>query len=182
MPTEGGVLRFQVPDSSSGVIEQSLRRAYLVGQDNIAVLGKVRLDGRQIVCEADPNQAVGLCLQVDVGDCGVLMLQTCLLPRRDRPYSLALELARHRVMHFLVKLEDWLEGAQPPEEPMTLFEEAQRLFMDAVAIDSFRQPDRVAEQERLAFDALCRGIDATESLAQWAAKTGMRIRETRRAG
>ncbi len=182
MPTEGGVLRFQVPDSSSGVIEQSLRRAYLVGQDNIAVLGKVRLDGRQIVCEADPNQAVGLCLQVDVGDCGVLMLQTCLLPRRDRPYSLALELARHRVMHFLVKLEDWLEGAQPPEEPMTLFEEAQRLFMDAVAIDSFRQPDRVAEQERLAFDALCRGIDATESLAQWAAKTGMRIREHQTRG
>jgi hypothetical protein len=177
VPTEGGVLRFQVPDSSSGMIEQGLRRAYLLGQDNIAVLGKIRLEGDQIVCEADPNQAVGLCLQIDVGECGVLMLQTCLLPRRDRPYLLALELARHRVMHFLVKLEDWLEGAQPPEEPMALFEAAQLKFMTAVAIDSSQQPERIGEQEQLAFEALCRGIDATESLSQWAAKTGLRIRD-----
>ncbi len=177
VPVETGVLRFLIPDSSRGMIEQGLRRAHLLGQDNIAVLGKVRLEGDAIICEADPNQAVGLCLQVAAGDCGVLMLQTCLLPRRERPYLLSLELARHRVMQFLVKLEDWLEGAQPPEDPMRLFEGAQREFMRALAIDTERHPDRLREQEDLACEALCRAIDATESLSLWAAKAGLRVRE-----
>lgn len=177
VPLEGGVLRFLIPDSSRGMVEQGLRRAHLLGQDNIAVLGKVRLEGEAIVCEADPNQAVGLCLQVEAGDCGVLMLQTCLLPRRERPYLLSLELARHRVMQFLVKLEDWLEGAQPPEDPMRLFEGAQREFMRALTIDAARHPERLREQDDLARGALCRAIDATESLSLWAAKAGIRVRE-----
>lgn len=177
VPMEGGVLRFLIPDSSRGMVEQGLRRAHLLGQDNIAVAGKVRLEGDQIVCEADPTQAVGLCLQIDAGDCGVLMLQTCLLPRRERPYLLSLELARHRVMHFLVKLEDWLEGAPPPDEPMRLFEEAQREFMNAIAIDASRHPVRLPEQDSLARAALCKGIDATESLSMWAARAGLRVRE-----
>lgn len=177
VPVEGGVLRFLIPDSSRGKVEQGLRRAHLLGQDNIAVLGKVRLEGDQIVCETDPSQAVGLCLQVDAGECGVLMLQTCLLPRRERPYVLSLELARHRVMHFLVKLEDWLEGAQPPEDPMRLYEGAQREFMRALAIDTARRPERVEAQDELAHEALRRAINATESLSLWAAKAGLRVRE-----
>lgn len=177
MPTEGGVLRFLVPERSRGLVEQGLRRAHLLGQDNIAVVGKERLEGDTIVCDADPNQAVGLCLQVDAGDCGVLMLQTCLLPRRERPYLLSLELARHRVMHFLVKLEDWLEGGRPPEKPMALFEKAQHAFMRALAIDSARHPERIEEQDDLAREALCLAIDATEELSLWAARTGLAVRE-----
>lgn len=177
VPLETGVLRFLIPDSSRGMVEQGLRRAHLLGQDNIAVLGKVRLEGDTIICESDPSQAVGLCLQVDAGECGVLMLQTCLLPRRERPYLLSLELARHRVMHFLVKLEDWLEGALPPEDPMRLYESAQREFMRALAIDTARHPDRMKAQDSMAREALRRAINATESLSLWAAKAGLRVRE-----
>lgn len=178
MPSEGAVLRFLVPDSSRSPVEQGLRRAHLLGQDNVAVAGMVRLEGNQIVCESDPGQAVALCLQVDAGECGVLMLQTCLLPRRDRPYLLSMELARHRVMLFLVKLEDWLEGASPPEQPMRLFERAQRLFMDALALRADpNDSEALARQDALAREALCAGIDATEALSEWAARAGLRVRE-----
>lgn len=153
------------------------RRAHILGQDNIALAGKVRFEGDEIVCEADPNQAVALCLQVDAGEVGVLLLQTCLLPRRDRPYLLSLELARHRVMLFLVKLEDWLEGATPPDDPMRAFEQAEATFMRALAVDTRPGDDAIDRQDALAREALAQAIDATEKLSLWVGKVGMRLRE-----
>ena len=91
---KGRVLRFRLPSGSRSLIGEVPRRAHILGQDNIALTGRVRIEGDEIVCEADPNQAVALCLQVDAGEVGVLLLQTCLLPRRERPYLLSLELAR----------------------------------------------------------------------------------------
>lgn len=174
---KGRVLRFRVPSGSRALTGDIPRRAHILGQDNIALAGKVRFEGDDIVCEADPNQAVALCLQVDVGEVGVLLLQTCLLPRRERPYLLSLELARHRVMLFLVKLEDWLEGASPPEEPMTAFERAEATFMRALAVDTRAGEDALVAQDALAREALAQAIDATEKLSLWVGKVGMRLRE-----
>ena len=47
-------------------------------------------------------------VQADVGRAGNLVLQTCLLRPREKPYDLALELARHRVKTYIHKCEDWL--------------------------------------------------------------------------
>ena len=41
------------------------------------------------------------------GPMGRIMLQTCLLPQRERPYDLAIELARHRIKMFIAKCEEW---------------------------------------------------------------------------
>ena len=57
-----------------------------------------------------PEEAdtAALALQYRVGNIGEFTLQTCLLPDRDQPYLLCLELARHRVMTLYAKLEDWV--------------------------------------------------------------------------
>ena len=60
-----------------------------------------------IECEASNLRALGLRLLFDTGACGSLALQTCLLPPRDAPYHLSVELARHRIATFLVKSEEW---------------------------------------------------------------------------
>ena len=99
-------------------------------------------------------------VQVDVGRAGELLLQTCLLPPREKPYDLALELARHRVKTFIQKSEDWLmfDPALAPEA-VEHFETARHTFTDALIA-----PDLVSEG-RLAADAIDLGLLATDELA-----------------
>ncbi len=99
-------------------------------------------------------------VQVDVGRAGELLLQTCLLPPREKPYDLALELARHRVKTFIQKSEDWLmfDPAFAPEA-VEHFETARHTFTDALVA-----PDLAAEG-RLAADAIDLGLLATDELA-----------------
>lgn len=107
---------------------------------------------------------------------GVLTLQTCLLPERPEPYLLSLELARHRLMLFLNKLEDWQLFDLPRDHPvMALFEQARMTFTDALvaqrhglgegseagAATAGYSPDA----NRLALRALWLGIEAGERLA-----------------
>ena len=67
------------------------------------------------------------------GGLGLLTIQTCLLPVRKRPYLLSMELARHRIMLFLNKLEDWGLTDLPPETPvMQQFEHARTAFTQAL--------------------------------------------------
>ena len=64
---------------------------------------------------------------------GTVTLQTCLLPEREKPYLLSLELARHRLMLLLNKLEDWALFDLAPTDPgMVLFEKARKAFTEAV--------------------------------------------------
>lgn len=99
-------------------------------------------------------------VQVDVGRAGELLLQTCLLPPREKPYDLALELARHRVKTFIQKSEDWLmfDPAFAPDA-VEHFETARHAFTDALVA-----PDLTAEG-RLAADAIDLGLLATDELA-----------------
>ncbi|GAB4386701.1 MAG: hypothetical protein Kow0022_16470 [Phycisphaerales bacterium] len=112
----------------------------------------------------------------DLRPLGVLTLQTCLLPEREEPYLLSLELARHRLMLFLNKLEDWQLFDLPRDHPvMVLFEQARMTFTDAlVAQRHGLEPGSEARPEtrgyspdahRLAMRALCLGVEAGERLA-----------------
>ena len=90
------MLRFAVHDDHGPASDWPLDDAYLIGPDDIAVRGKLTFDGGLIQCKKRANHSVGLCLPYDAGPLGRLMLQTCLLPDRDKPYILAVEVARHR--------------------------------------------------------------------------------------
>ena len=99
-------------------------------------------------------------VQVNTGQAGTLVLQTCLLPPREEPYDLTLELARHRVKTFIVKSEDWqmFDPALAPRAVET-FEHARHTFTDALlALDPL-------EQGKLAGKALQDGLRATDRLA-----------------
>ena len=90
-------LRFAVLDDNGPAREWPLVNAHLIGPDDQPIRGDVSFEDGVIICRKPGTDAAGLCLQWDAGDAGVLMLQTCLLPERRKPYLLSLELARENV-------------------------------------------------------------------------------------
>ncbi len=156
------MLEFAVYDENGPAKHWPLVGAHLLGRDDLATEGKVQFnsDTGRIVCQKRGSRAVGLSLLYDAGAMGRLMLQTALLPDRDEPYILSVELARHRIKMFIVKSEEWqmfeLSAGHPA---MELWEKARQLFTQAV-----NSSDPVAA-DRLARQSLEAGIDATERLA-----------------
>lgn len=166
------MLRFSVFDNTSAVDAQggagdaspgrpwSLANAYMVGHDDLPIAGKITYEDGQIVCKKRGSRAAGVSLIYDAGSMGRLMLQTSLLPDRDKPYLLSVELARHRIKMFIAKSEEWqmfdLSDGHPA---MQLWEQARQLFSRAVVCEDPLEADRTA---RLSLE---KGIDATERLA-----------------
>lgn len=123
-----------------------LRHAHLFGADDVPVQSDIRFDAETgcIVCEKQTQDSAGISLQFPIDavedatsnhrtGVGVLTLQTCLLPERAQPYLLSLELARHRLMLILNKLEDWSLFDLPSSDPgIVLFERARQAFTLAV--------------------------------------------------
>jgi hypothetical protein len=112
------MLRFKVFDESGPAATWPLVHAHLVGADDFSVPGEVAFKSGSIVCKpASRGSAVALCLEVDAGKAGTMMLQTCRLRQRDEPYRLYEELARHRLKVYLEKSEMWglLDPDRAPE-------------------------------------------------------------------
>jgi hypothetical protein len=177
--------------------EWTLRRACLFGPDEAPTQADLRFDpalGR-IVCEKPTPDAAALSLQFRIDapppespeapgatkPLGDLVIRTCLLPERPEPYLLSLELARHRIMLFLNKLEEWGLFDLAADDPvMRQFERARVAFTGALVAQ--RQPggagargtgDRgggetgfTREADRMARQALSLAVDASEGLAQ----------------
>ncbi|MDX2131939.1 MAG: endo-1,4-beta-xylanase [Planctomycetota bacterium] len=119
------------------------RHALLIGPDDIPHQGTVTITPGHVVGEKGAPQAGALGVQVPVGrsetsivgpnGLGLLAIQTCLLPDKPGAYCLSIELARHRIMMFLNKLEDWGLVDLDPETPaMQQFEEARAQFTSAL--------------------------------------------------
>ncbi len=135
---------FAVFDDVGPATAWPLRHANITGPDDIAVHGEVSFRDGLIVCEKRSQDAAGLSVQFEVRDpdepadsadstLGTVTLRTTLLPARDRPYLLSLELARARLMLILNKLEDWALFDLAPDHPvMVEFEAARCSFTEAV--------------------------------------------------
>jgi hypothetical protein len=139
------MLSFAVYDNSGNAMparELAQRNAYLLGPDEVPVQADIRCTDGLVRCEKRSPDAAAIALQMPVeaapispggASLGVVVLQTCLLPERDKPYLLSLELARHRLMLVLNKLEDWALFDLAPDDPvMTAFEGARQAFTQAV--------------------------------------------------
>jgi GH35 family endo-1,4-beta-xylanase len=154
------MLQFAVYDENGPPDRWSIEGAHLIGPDDIPVPGKVRFKDGRIMCEKRGGRAVGLCLLADAGSCGRLMLQTCLLPDRDEPYVLTVELARHRIKTFIAKSEEWQMFDLANDHPaMIEWERARQIFTEAIITVDPVEADRKARQ------SLEAAIDATERLA-----------------
>ena len=142
------------------------RRAHTIAKDAIALPSRVRLEGDTLVCESPTGDAVALGVRHDLGPLGSLSLRTCLLPQREAPYLLSLELARQRVMRLLQALEDWRLTALPPTHPaMVAIERALEAF--TLALVEGRGPEHpfTPKQAELSNLALSHAIDAGEALS-----------------
>jgi hypothetical protein len=96
------MLRFTVFDEHGPARDWPLRRAHVLGANDATFPAKISFEkGQVVVRPSEARTPVALCLEVDAGKAGVLMLQTTILQQRDEPYRLFDELARHRIKIFL---------------------------------------------------------------------------------
>ena len=155
------MLKFLVFEDGQSPQPWQLTNAHLLGADGIGVRGQIDLQGNLIVCEKRAMGAAALAVQVAVGELGEFTLQTCLLPDREEPYLLSLELARHRLMLLLTKQEDWLMFELPADHPSVRRANlARQLFVKAL-----NSTDDPAAADKLARESLIAAIDASEELA-----------------
>jgi hypothetical protein len=173
------MLSFAVFDSGGPAADWPLGAAHLLGPDETPTQGEIRLEGGIIVCDRASTDAAALAVQfpveLDGQSLGVLTLRTALLPDRGEPYLLSLELARHRIMLVLNKLEDWgLFDLQAEHPAMVQLEQARAEFTRALVAlchrdrtgDSPRaDPVYVRAADDAARRALALALDSSEQLA-----------------
>jgi len=155
------MLKFLVFDDGRPATDFNLRNAHLVGSDDVGVKSRISFSDGVISAERSSVGSCGLALQVEVEGAGDLTLQTCLLPDREEPYLLMLELLRHRLMRMIAKQEDWALFELDEEHPAARrIQLARHKFIDALD-----QTDDPPTADRLAREALAVAIDASEELA-----------------
>jgi len=154
------MLKFQVYENGEPAADWPLRSAHLLGAEELGVRADIELQDGVILCDKSAVGPAALSLQFEIEGVGDLLLQTCLLPERDDPYLLTLELARHRLMRVIAKQEDWqmleLEDDHPAAKRLAI---AKRKFFDALC-----EMDEPAEADKLARQSLKASIDASEEL------------------
>jgi hypothetical protein len=175
------MLSFAVYDKQGAARDVAIANAYLFGNDEVPIQADIRFEDGVIRCEKPSADAAGLSLQVRVenpfggGDLGLVMLRTCLLPDRDEPYLLSLELARHRIMLVLNKLEEWALFDLPADHPVLVqLDQAREQFTAAMVALCHRDrsgatpgpdPVSVLEANAAATKALGLSLDASERLS-----------------
>lgn len=156
------MLKFLVFDNGRPAEAWPLRNAYLIGSDGSAMRADITVEAGAIVCEKRETGAAALALQHRVGDLGELTIQTCLLPERDAPYLLTLELARHRLMTLYNKLEEWAMFDLDADHPVTKRTElARKTFIEALCV----QAEDPVRADQLAQECLVAALDGSEELA-----------------
>lgn len=156
------MLRFQVLEAGQPAATYPLRHPYLLGMDNVPIRGEITFDQGQVVCQKREAGVAALVLEQAVGDCGRLLMQTCLLPEREKPYLLSLELARHRLMLLYMKLEEWSMFELGQDHPVIKrLNQARGDFVEALGV----YDDDPARAETIARDCLGAAVDIGEELA-----------------
>lgn len=154
------MLRFRVFDGQAPASTWPLVNAHLLERDDLAVRGEITFAEGIIQCRKRGNMPAALALLHDAGPQGQVMLQTCLLPDRDEPYLLTLELARFKIKQFIAKSEEWQMFDLPSDHPaMQQWELARSLFTRAMNDASPASASAAAQESLVA------AVEATERLA-----------------
>ncbi|MGQ0627915.1 MAG: endo-1,4-beta-xylanase [Phycisphaerales bacterium] len=171
------MLLFAAFENDQSAQDWPLRHARVLGPEEVVIPGEVTFDRGLIRCERRTEGAGALMLQFPIeheeGGRSLLTLRTCLLPQRATPYLLSLELARHRLMLLLNKLEEWAFFDLPADDPITvLVERTRQAFTAALLAQRIgKEPSPAAgwytpEADAAARRALALGIAAGEALAK----------------
>ena len=144
---------------SSNPFPDELVNAHLLTRDNQVIQGSITIEDGIITAQTDAHSNYALCLLYDAGKAGRLMLQTSILPQREEPYMLSLELARHRIKSFLDLSENWSLFYLSDDNPaVQRWEESRLIFTEAIVC---ADPEKAGE---LARRSLVIAIDASERL------------------
>ena len=156
------MLKFLVFDNGEPAQDWPLRNAHLIGADGSPMRATIWAEQGHVICEKREVGSAALALQHHIQGLGELTIQTCLLPEREQPYILDVELARHRLMLLLVKQEEWGLFDLDPEHPVIKrVNTARERFIEALCAQ--RQDE--AQAARHAGAALAAAMDGSEELA-----------------
>ena len=156
------MLKFLVYQGDEPATRWPLRNCYMLGADGNAMRCDIAFENGVIVCDKRETGSAALCLQHAIGELGEMTLQTCLLPDRDEPYLLSLELCRHRLMVVYAKLEDWAMFELDETHPVTRrSEKSRRLFIESMCLQTLDPP----KAARIADESLAASLDGSEELA-----------------
>lgn len=182
------MLKFLLLDDQPDPDAVGVPHAYLVGREGRILPGAIERQGNIIRCQPVDGNSTGLAIQREVGEVAgdvgapsrLLTLQTCLLPQRETAYVLDLELARHRLMVFIAKLEEWGLSAIPADHPvLAAYERARLVFMEALTACGSGSGEPRTSDAQIARRALGLAIQADEALALLAAERSWRARDPR---
>jgi len=185
------MLKFLVHREGGPADGWPLAHAGIVGADGATAPGEIRVQhGELLVLPKNPGPvSLEILFPLSQSDANAkadreLLLTTTLLPQRDRPYLLSLELARKQLMRFLNALEEWNLAMLPGDhEAVKTFERAREDFSSALV--SWRsveghgaEPDDPAlvTAEAKARRALIDASDAGELLVNEAVGNGLSAR------
>ncbi|MFM9996721.1 MAG: endo-1,4-beta-xylanase [Phycisphaerales bacterium] len=187
------MLSFAVFDDAGPARGFVVRHAHVFGPDEVAIPAEITFEDGVIRCRKGSTEAAGLSLQYRADlpaegpaagrAIGLFTLRTCLLPERDEPYLLTLELARHRIMLVLNKLEQWgLFDLPADHAAIARFERARHRFAEALVAQ--RSSNGASAHglslgaDRASRDALGLAVDAGEQLTMIQADRQLRQRFT----
>ena len=185
------MLKFLVHRAGGPAESWPLAHAGIVAADGSTAPGEIRLTHGELAVIPKDGGPVSLEILFPLSESDAsakadrhLLLTTTLLPQRDRPYLLSLELARKQLMRFLNALEEWNLAMLPRAHPaLRTFERAREDFSSALV--SWRsveghgaQPDDPAlvTAESKGRRALIDASDAGELLVREAVERGRKAR------
>ena len=153
-------MRFEVFENGRKLKKFNLSGAYLFGADGIAIRrADISFSDGLIECSKPHQETSGLALIWPVSDFGKVLLPTTVLPEREAPYILNVEIARAKLMQIINKREDWaffstVEGLSEVSR------EAKELFIEAI-----QNLSDAAKASKLADESLKRAVLVSEKLA-----------------
>jgi len=128
------MIRLQVFDDAGGAVD--LAGAYLVGADCVPVRAEMEAGIGEVRCTKRSQGPAALSLMWSLPPFGSVMMETTRLMERERPYVLAVELARGRLMRISQKREDWGLFDYPGGEHLyERVESAKERFIEALVAD-----------------------------------------------
>lgn len=155
------MLKFLVHDDAIKPADWRLCNAHLLGADDMGVRAAITYRDGLICCDKKTMGPAALALKFPLEGLGELTLQTSLLPEREQPYLLTVELARHRLMKIIAKMEDWGLFELADDVPaMRRINLAKQKFIEALC-----QRNDAAKADKLARESLLAAVDASEELA-----------------
>jgi hypothetical protein len=157
-----GVQRFRIAPAAPSIPQPEFRSAYITGLDRTPAQMSVEVQPGLLVCHRQTQESGRLHVPWPVQGFGTPVVATATLAERDKPYDLAVELARGRLNDVRNQAADWRQmGLLTPISLDEHLTQAQRAFSRAAT-----SRDDPAEAARAAQESLVASFRAAAVLME----------------